>query len=249
MEGFCGDDCGGRMGVASGEVGGTVPPKCLVSFMCTVRALRETKLSLHQTHLNTSLFVSGPRLIHCDCQALWRPPRLGRLPPAPPVLAISLMRSRGFLASLLPAAAALSIDDVDISGGGDDEDVVKLLLAADTRLPKPGILARASGVKLPSRGPRKCGKPAAAAHWKGYFDAASSYLGIFDEGPSRNDPTWCLLLPDKSSGDSAELLSLLGEESGDRFERLRTSPGESSPEENFRFRESSDDVIECRPAD
>ena len=27
---------------------------------------------MHQTHLKMSLFDSGPRLIHCDCQALWR---------------------------------------------------------------------------------------------------------------------------------------------------------------------------------
>ena len=60
-----------------GPEGGTALPKCLVSFMCVVSDWRLEKLSLHQTHLKMSLLLSGPRLIHWDCHALWRGPKLG----------------------------------------------------------------------------------------------------------------------------------------------------------------------------
>ena len=167
---------------------------------------------------------------------------------APPVLASSLIRSSGFFDS-----PGLDIEGEDMSGGG--EEAAEKLLAAETRLPRPGIRDNCSGVRLPSRGPRKCGKPAAAAHWNGYFGALSSNFGIFGAGPpSRNDPTVGLLLPERSRGDSAELLSRLGEESGDLLDRFRTPfPPEagSSPEENFLFLDSSELMepadICCKP--
>ena len=80
-----------------------------------VRACNDEKLSLHQTHLKISLLLSGPRLIHWDCQALCLGPRLGLIDDVDvvgaadegsdadglPPLAISLMRSKGFRSSPL----------------------------------------------------------------------------------------------------------------------------------------------------
>ena len=37
-------------------------PQCFDSFMCDVNDANESKLSLHQTHLSTSLAVSAPLL-------------------------------------------------------------------------------------------------------------------------------------------------------------------------------------------
>ena len=70
---------------------------------------------MHQTHLKISLLLSGPRLIHWDCQALCLGPRLGFMDDdevlvvdeednaedGVPPLAISLMRSKGFRTSPL----------------------------------------------------------------------------------------------------------------------------------------------------
>ena len=66
-----------------------------------------------------SFVFSGPRLIHWDCQALCLGPPDCR---APPVLAISLILSRGFL---LPADPLSAREDVaeeagDVVLGGDD---------------------------------------------------------------------------------------------------------------------------------
>ena len=182
---------GGLTDIWPGE-GGIAPPKCLVSFMWMVRAWREAKLSLHQTHLNISLLLSGPRLIHWDCHALWRGPRLGLMFPddvveagdvaelLEPPLAISLILSRGFLGSNLLA-------DVGIPGippkpeANEDGFAAAAAAAAAAKTeasedggnpaasPAKGNLDSASGVRLPdaaSKGLRngKAAAPAEAAH-------------------------------------------------------------------------------------
>ena len=63
--------------------------------MCRLNSCMEGKLLEQVKHLKMSLAFWGPRLIHWDCQALCLVPGEG-FGLAATVLAISLIRSRGF---------------------------------------------------------------------------------------------------------------------------------------------------------
>ena len=159
-----------------------------------------------------SLLLSGPRLIHWDCQALCLGPRLGRIDEADvvfvvdeaspvdglPPLAISLMRSNGFLASpldfepppsppndpILPSPDALDKLPLPERDGIDAVEELKELLSIDSvpELESPANpanpnLDNASGETFDpaNNGCRNGIDPAAAAQGKPANDCASNF--------------------------------------------------------------------------
>ena len=178
-------------------------PKCFVSLMCVVSACSVLKLSLHHTHLKMSLVASGPRLIHCDCHALCLGPPIELLPPAfPPVLAISLIFSSGFRSREEEEGEWEGRDGEETGGEGAPEEEEA---PARTAAARPGVRCMASGVR---KGLRKGKVPAHPGTEEGSSLGALAGLRPPPGAAARAASAGCRLLPDRSRGDSALILSV-----------------------------------------
>ena len=161
-----------------------------------------------------SLLLSGPRLSHCDCQALGlEPPGLAVVILAASLLAanvdtgglwlplaISLIRSSGFLPPPPPAPALPPISRPEaVEAAGFDGEAIE-----EGGMPNCNLV-KASGVRFPvaKSGCRKGQAPRAA---DSFSLSVLPNLGILGPpGLKLSNAILGLLLPERSKGDSASL--------------------------------------------